>query len=278
MKTRVFYISILSQLLMASGALGVTWNQQAERLQLVSASLLDATPVLSPGSEGYVMTAKSVVSTLPKMNATVGGKTEQPPQPPVHAVPTAELMARRHVANVMSLSGRAWGGYLPGAAAAATGMTASCAQSIYGGAVGAWSDLNGIGSFGIELGQQRNQAQIKGGITEVQAKDKFDVRTTLNFFAVTLTPVVEPSLWVQGQRIARQVATTFEIPNDGTKFELTDRSSLGSAAAATQVALGYDFKNHISAAVAYIHVPERVSMPRFLVGYNMPIGRIGGTL
>ena len=155
-------------------------------------------------------------------------------------------------------------------------MTASCEQSIYGGSLGAFTVWKDVGTAALELGQQRNHAQIKGGITEAKAQDSFDVQTSLNVLGLTLSPAAIPGLWVQGQRIARHVSTIFDIPSDGTKFELTDRSSLLSGNAGSQVAVGFDFKNHVTAAVAYIHVPERVSMPRFLVSYHVPVGGTEG--
>jgi hypothetical protein len=128
----------------------------------------------------------------------------------------------------------------------------------------------------VDVGQQRSYAQVKGGITEAHAQDTFNVHTTLNVVGLTLAPSVIPGLWFQGQTVGRQVSTSFEIPSDGTKFELSDQSRVFSAKSGRQFALGFDFKNHVSAAVAYIHVPQRVSMPRFLVGYQMPVGRSAG--
>jgi hypothetical protein len=76
--------------------MAVTWDIQAQRLQLVSASFLDAQPLLSqtPSSEEksqFRIEGKSIVTFLPKLNGTVGGKTEQPPQPPAHSIPTVEV-------------------------------------------------------------------------------------------------------------------------------------------------------------------------------------------
>jgi hypothetical protein len=262
-----------SSLGFAGQAFAVTWDQQAERLQLVSASLLDAVPLLAPAPSGFSVAAKSVVSALPKMNATVGGKTEQPPQPPVHAVPTAEVSLNRATGNVVSVSARAWGGYLPGAAAGATGMTASCEETIYGGALGGWLSLGYAGKIGAEVSRQSSHAIVTGGITETNAKDRFDVQTKLTTASLTYAPGILPGAWIQGQRVARDTRTVFEIPGDGTTFRLRDESSLGSADAGTQVAAGFDFKNNVSIAGAYLHVPERVSMPRFLLGYNLPLGK-----
>ena len=102
------------------------------------------------------------------------------------------------------------------------------------------------------------------------------MRSRLDFVSVTASPRMFPRLWGQVQRTARAVKTTFDIPSDGTRFVLRDESRVTSGAAASQVAVGYNFPNHISAAAAYIHVPQRVSMPRFLIGYNIPIGRLTG--
>jgi hypothetical protein len=274
--TKLFFLGMG---LVPRAAHAVTWDQQAERLQLVSASLLDTAPVLTPTQAPYVLSGKSTVSVLPKMNATVGGKSEQPPQPPAHAVPTAEVTLNQNVLSGVTASIRGWGGYLPGAAAGATGMSAACEESLLGASVGTWFDLRGAGKAGVEVARQSSHTEVTGGITETTAKDRFDVKTNLTSVAVTYAPDLLSGSWVQVQRIARDVRTVFEIPGDGTVFRLHDQSSLTSSKAATQIAGGYEFKNHISIAAAYIHVPERVSMPRMTVGYNLPLGpKQGGAL
>ncbi len=259
-------------------ARAVTWERQAERLQLVSASLLDAQPLLSPAGDStrnprFRVEGKAIASVLPKINATVGGKTEQPPQPPAHTVPTIEaglLMPRSSWGGGVA---RAWAGMLPASAAKGTGMTALCAQNIQGLSLGVKNDVLPLAKFAAEVGQQWSSTKVEGGITEPEAKDLFEVKARLRFATLTVHPRMAQSAWVQVQVSERNVTTHFEIPADGTSFDLTDHSTLAGGTAATQVSLGYEFTPGFNAAVAYLNVPERVSMPRFLISYSTVSGR-----
>lgn len=252
----------------------VTWDQQAERLQLVSASMLDAQPLMSPAGDGgergqFRIAGKTIVSVLPKMNATVGGKSEQPPQPPAHAVPTLEgsyTTARSGVGQGLI---RIWSGYLPKAAAKQTGMKASAEQSIFGLSLGVQLPESAILNSDVEVGQQWNNTTVEGGITEIDAQDRFLVKTKLRFVALTVKPKYFDRIWIQGQVSERQVSTHFEIPSDGTAFDLTDMSSVASGNAATQLTVGYEIAKGLQGAVGYLNVPQRVSMPRFLMSYSV---------
>lgn len=78
----ILKISVIASLISNSAQLfAASWEQQAERLQMVSVSLLDAQPFLSPTADGqtkgsFRLEGKAFISVLPKMNATVGGKSE----------------------------------------------------------------------------------------------------------------------------------------------------------------------------------------------------------
>lgn len=261
----------------ASSSTAATWEAQAERLQKVSASLLDAQPVLTQTKTGeqkqqFRIEGKTVVSVLPKMNATVGAKTEQPPQPPVHSIPTAEGSYISSPTAVGSAIVRGWYGYLPGAAAGTMGMKASCEQSIYGLSLGLKNEDMNFVTAALELGQQWNAAKVKGGITEPEAKDLFQVKTKLRFASLSVSPKVLPKLWAQGQVTERQVGTHFEIPADGTTFDLTDSSTIRGGNAASQVAIGYAMGRGFQAAVALLNVPQRSSIPRVLLSYSASTG------
>jgi hypothetical protein len=254
--------------------LAVTWDAQAERLQKVSASFLDASPLFSEHQSlreqrSIAVQAKSVVSVLPKMNATVGAKTEQPPQPPAHAIPTLELASSYRPYGGMHLGVRGWFGVLPSQAAQTTGMKAKCGQQLLGASVGGLMDEAAVGSLGLDVGMQRVQTQVTGGITAEDAADKFLVTTQQQFVAVTWHTALLRRLWVQGMILERSVKTHFEIPSDGTVFDLTDESKIGSQNAATQWAIGYGLNPEMQIAFGYVNVPQRSSMPRILMSYNL---------
>jgi hypothetical protein len=257
----------------ASSAMAVTWDIQAQRLQLVSASFLDAQPLLSqtPSSEEksqFRIEGKSIVTFLPKLNGTVGGKTEQPPQPPAHSIPTVEVDYQSKTTFMGSGIVRLWSGYLPGDAAKPMGMNASCEQSLTGISLGLKNQEMNFVTAVIEVGQQWNQTKVQGGITEPDAKDLFRVQTGLRFGTLTVTPKKFPKIWTQAQVGERDVMTYFEIPSDGTTFKLRDRGTMRRGNAAAQFSVGYNMGNGFQWAVAYLNVPQRSTVPRFLLSYS----------
>lgn len=267
-------LSVLSFATLAQQASAVGWETQAERLQLVSAAMLDAEPMLTPIDSKWHLGLRSVVSVLPKTNATIGGKTEQPPQPPVHSVPTLELGGKYDVGAVGSLHARAWAGYLPEAAAKTTGMNAVAKQTIWGLALGYDADRLSEVIVRTDIGSQSAVGHVQGAMTEEDANDRFDVSSRIDFASLTLSPQRLKSLWLQLQVAQRRVLSRFDIPKDDTSLEFFDESRVADGNASSQIAAGYGFKNGISVAAGYLNVPGRLSMPRFLVGYNVPVGML----
>ncbi len=273
-------LRVMSTLIMglnANFALCASWENQAQRLQVVSASLLDAQPLLSPKVEdlstnSFRIEGKAIVSILPKMNATVGGKTEQPPQPPAHSIPTLEVSYHSpEVGHSVGLV-RTWAGFLPESAAKSTGMKAKAKQTIWGYSLGIKFMSSPILASSIEVGEQVNSTLVSGGITDPEASDEFDVRTKIRFATLTLSPKAFDKVWFQAQIAERTVALRFDIPADGTTFNLNDRSSVADGSASTQFSVGYHIKGGIQAAIGVINVPQRVTMPRLLVSYSHSIG------
>jgi hypothetical protein len=262
-------------ILTASQAVAVTWEVQAERLQMVSASFLDAQPLLSSangdGSQ-FRIEAKAVVSVLPKMNATVGGKTEQPPQPPAHSIPTLELGYIMPQSILGKGVIRLWQGFLPADSGKKIGMNASCGQTLTGFSLGLRNDEMNFVSASVDLGQQWNNTKVEGGITEPNAKDLFRVKTKLQFVALTVSPKILRQSWIQAQVTERKISTHFEIPSDGTTFDLTDEGSIRRGSAATQFSFGYDIGSGLQAAVAYLNTPQRSTIPRVLFSYSKTFG------
>lgn len=276
-QSRIAY-SVLAFLCFGSTSYAIGWEDQAERLQLVSAAMLDAQPLLTPIESKWHLGLRSVVSALPKTNATVGGKTEQPPQPPVHSVPTLELGTKYELGAAGAVHGRAWFGYLPQSAAKTTGMDAACRQQIWGLALGYKMDRLSEVIVRTDFGSQSATTHVEGAMTEANSSDKFDVNSRIDFASLTLAPQRLKSLWIQVQAAQRRVQSRFEIPKDDTALEFLDESRFASGNASSQIATGYDFTNGISVAAGYLNVPGRLSMPRFLVGYNVPTGMIASSI
>ncbi|MCX6118131.1 MAG: hypothetical protein NT027_11360 [Proteobacteria bacterium] len=278
-QTRSFLrISVIASLISSSAQLfAASWEQQAERLQMVSASLLDAQPLLSPTIDGqtkgsFRLEGKAIISVLPKMNATVGGKSEQPPQPPAHSIPTIEGSYQSPQVGQGVAILRGWGGYLPESAAKTTGMKAKAKQTIFGYSLGIKLEGSPLVISNVEIGEQTNSTFVSGGITEPEASDEFDVKTKLRFASLTITPKIFDKLWLQAQIAERTVALRFDIPADGTTFNLNDRSTAAGGNAATQFSVGYRVKGGLQAAIGVLNVPQRVTMPRLLLSYGLATG------
>ena len=175
----------LALIALCPGAYAIGWETQAERLQLVSAAMLDAEPMLTPIDSKWHLGLRSVVSVLPKTNATIGGKTEQPPQPPVHSVPTLELAGKYDVASVGAVHARAWAGYLPESAAKTTGMNAAAKQTIWGLALGDDADRLSEVILRTDIGSQAAIGHVEGAMTEEGANDRFDVSSRIDFASLT---------------------------------------------------------------------------------------------
>lgn len=269
--------AILSCAIQSQQSLAVTWEQQAERLQLVSASFLDAQPLLSSidqtSSTGSLrLEGKSIITPLPKLNATVGAKTEQPPQPPAHSIPTGEISySSPEVLNSAALV-RLWAGYLPSSAAKATGMNATCEQIIQGYSFGLNLKANSFVSAAIEGGQQLAKTLVEGAITEENSQDRFDVQSQLSFVILSLTPKQYPNFWIQGQVAERNVRLDFHIPSDNTTFNLSDRSTVSSGNASTQFTLGYKVSKNFQIAGGIQNTPQRSTTPRLLMSYSVATG------
>lgn len=270
------YFGSLAIVLFAAApqAFAVAWETQAERLQLVSAAMLDAEPMLTPVDAKWHLGLRSVVSILPKTNATIGGKTEQPPQPPVHSVPTLELGGKYDVAAAGAVHARAWAGYLPESAAKTTGMNAAAKQTIWGLALGYDADRMNQVIVRTEIGSQSGVGHVEGAMTEADASDRFDVSSRIDFASLTVSPQRFKTLWLQLQVAQRRVESRFDIPKDDTSLEFSDESRIADGNASSQIAAGYGFQNGISVAAGYLNVPGRLSMPRFLIGYNVPVGML----
>lgn len=243
-----------------------TWEQQAERLQNVSATLLDAVPFADPVRNDASVELKAPVSFLPDVNPRVGAKKEKVPSAPVHAVPTLQGNARFLRGSSYALGAQAWAGYLPSGGEKLFGIDARLRQWTAGGLVSPQFALGSFDAF-LSLGAQYSDADLEGAITEPKAKDSFRSRTVLAFAAPGVVHR-DSGLWGNVLVSAKRTKSVFEIPSDGTKFEITDRLSDSTLPVATQVAAGWSHESGLQAAGAMLFVPKRLVMPRLLLSYQ----------
>lgn len=265
-------VGLLSVVAQRAHAEGVTWEQQAERLQNVSAALLDGVPFSFVMPGGFYVSAGGAFSLLPEVNPRVGGKTEQVPSSPVHGIPTLQLSYGLDL-TAARVGTRLWAGYLPPGAEGLFGVEAELNQWSVGGAVSAGFAFPLpplIGAPAIELGWQRSVASVRGAITEKHAHDKFDTETQIFFLSLGLHP---STIGLHAAVLfgMKETQSTFEIPSDSTKLALTDTLSDTAFPLLSQVQLGWRMPPGITVGLAELWVPERLAMPRVFVQLDYEI-------
>lgn len=244
-----------------------TWEQQAERLQNVSAAMLDDLPFAEMPSGLINMIVKANVSLLPKTNSTVGGKSESVPSSPVHTVPTVQGEISEEVVTHWYSGGRLWLGYLPSGSEKLVGLNAAIKQSVYGVA---WINRyqSGFVEPGFELGFQKGSAMIKGAITASDSDDEFKADTQITYGAFGLR-VPEWRAWTTLMFAQRKAESEFFIPSDQTRLQLVDTLDDASPRLAEQLAVGMDLDHGVQVGVAQVFVPKRLTMTRLLMGWKV---------
>lgn len=251
---------------------GVTWEEQAERLQNVSASLLDGVPVSLVMPGGLYVSAGGAFSFLPEVNPRVGGKKEKVPSSPVHGIPTLQVSYGLDLTAVR-VGARVWGGYLPAGAEGVFGIEAELNQWSAGAALAAGFAIPlppFVGGPAVELGWQKSSAAVRGAITAKHAKDTFDTETQIVYASLGLHPRTI-GLHAAVMLGIKETKSTFEIPADSTKLALTDDLSDTGFPYLTQVQVGWRMPPGIMVGLAELWVPERLAMPRLFAQLDYEI-------
>lgn len=261
---RIVYVAIC---FLTHTAYAVTWEEQAERLQLVSATLLDAVPFTNPVTSSFSLQIQLPLSVLPKVDPTVGGKSEKVPASPVHTVPTLKISAFVGRSNLFDLGVQLWGGYLLPGAEKIVGIKAALLELAAGGAIVPSKNIGNVSIY-IAFGGQLSQSELKGGITASDAHDEFTAKTTLLFVSPGF---YSPATRTWGGLTIGQKTTEsrFEIPADDTVFELTDTLSDSKFPYFIQANFGYNHPSGVQVAIGELWVPNRLLIPRLLVGYEV---------
>lgn len=248
------------------------WYEQAERLQNVSASLLDGPPISEPVPYRNFIAGRMLTSVLPKASGRVGDKDEKVPSAPVHAVPTFVAGMPLYASGKYSLVGTGWAGllYLPTSVAKLMGINASLSQFAFG--------FSGENMYRLpsmilttSLGLQYANATIDGAITAAEAKDKFNAGTTLIHVSQGVRARTMP-LWANAMLLMRRVTSKFAITLEQTEFIRTDTMADAQVPFATQLTVGATFNKNIHVALSEYIVPDRLIMPRLSVVYQYTFG------
>ncbi len=278
-KSHLVFTALLAEVLLSghpsvSGfsahAQGVTWEQQAERLQLVSATLLDGLPIAEPVNSQFSVGFKAIVSFLPSVNPQVGAKKEKVPSSPVHSVPTLQGDWNFYSSAPMRASTRIWVGYLPAGTEKILGIKAALSESIVGFMAETQYDLNAMAALYSQMGYQYSNVTIKGAITAPDSNDSFLASNSFIYFAPGLK-IPAYSLWANVLLGKRSGNSTFSIPSDNTSLTLADTGADASFPFATQIAAGWVHPLGIQVGIGELWVPNRLAMPRMLFAYEYKI-------
>ena len=262
------WLTVLLGILLPQVTYAIEWEVQAERLQEVSASLLDAAPIPSPLATKPSLRAQSTVSFLPKVNPQVGAKAENVPSAPVHTVPSLGL-------ETPIFGGQSWQsqfgisvGYLPSGAEGVVGVKAKLRQHTVGTTLGASKLGAGILPYG-SLSFHHSEAAMSGPITSKDGQDQFDVRTDIVTLSLGGQLVQSYGYWWLGLATAsRRAVSQFFIEEDQTTIAITDDSSGNIADMQRQAAIGLDLNVGVRVAVGVIDTPDRSIMPRATFAYS----------
>jgi hypothetical protein len=273
-------VSLWSVLLLAviapsPGALAATWwYEQAERLQLVSAALLDGAPISEPVPLEPFIETRMLMSLLPKPNPKVGSKSEKVPAAPFHAVPTlvGGLPLRKDGRG--TLVGTAWAGYLPLAKSMAkiVGINASLSHYILGLSGEFYFRLPRVITYS-SVGGQLGNASLDGSITAVDADDSFSAKMLMFYFSQGMQLRKIP-LWANGMLLFRLGNSKFNIGAEKTTFVREDTLADASVPLAVQATIGYSiWDNRVHLALSEYMVPNRLAMPRISLLYQHQLGK-----
>lgn len=262
------WIVTLGLLTIPRVALAIEWEVQAERLQEVSASLLDAAPMPSPLATKPSVRAQTVMSFLPKVNAQVGAKAEDVPSAPVHTVPSLGIEMPFFSSSSVQTQFGINAGYLPSGAEGLVGIKATLKQQAAGATFAISKMGTGLLPYG-SLSIHHTEAAMRGPISSKEGEDRFDVRT--NIATLSLGSQLTQSYgnyWIGAALAMRRAVSEFYIDEDQTAIELIDDSSKSVSDMQHQAAVGLDLNLGIRVAVGVIDTPHRSRMPRATFAYS----------
>jgi hypothetical protein len=277
-RKKKFYLwSILLMAVVASGRevqAATWWYEQAERLQLVSAALLDGPPISEPVPLSPFVEFRMLTSFLPKVNPKVGSKSEKVPSVPFHAVPTLSGGLPLAKSGRGTLVGTAWGGLLPlpKSIAKTIGVNASMNQYIVGMSSEFYFRLPTLTTYS-SVGGQLGKATLSGSITAVDAQDSFEAKM-LMFYLAQGVQFRKTPLWANGMVLFRKGTSAFDIGAEKTKFVRDDTLADAQVPLALQMTVGFSMlKRSLHLALSEYLVPNRLAMPRLSLIYQYQLGK-----
>jgi hypothetical protein len=250
-----------------SARAAVLWMEQAQRLQEVSATLLDNAPVASPLVPAFNLGLRTDVSFLPVANPRVGRKVESLPSSPVQTIPAAFVTAGVPLGSYEAFSAECRVGVLPKGLEKLMGIKASLMQLQGGVRAEISSSRAGSARIALGAGVTRTKSLLEGSISSSYGKDSFTADSVLSFVSAGVQHV-RSGLWGSVMIGRKNTTSRLSISEDQTDLEITDSLANARQPVWTQVSLGFSLSNSLSLALSELMVPDRVEMPRLSVSWN----------
>jgi hypothetical protein len=250
-----------------AAAADVLWMEQAQRLQEISAALLETIPVPQPLGVGPEFALKADLSFLPSPNPTVGAKLEKLPSAPVQSIPSVAASWGTTLGGSESLSAELWAGILPAGVEKLLGIKAALSQTHFGARIQLASARLGQARMTLGAGMARTQSTMTGQISSSEGSDLFTAHSTLSFTDLAFQHQ-RSGLWAGLALGKRRAESRLSIEEDDTDLEITDTLSNARQPYWSQLTLGLKGNSSWSFAVSELIVPDRIEMPRLTLAWS----------
>jgi hypothetical protein len=258
-------VAHLNCLPVASAA--VLWMDQAQRLQEVSATLLDTVPVALPLAPALCLGVRTNISFLPVANPRVGSKMESLPSSPVQTIPTAYASTGLMLGTSESVAAEGWIGVLPAGLEKMIGMKASLMQMQGGMRLELSSSRMTPARFFAGAGMARTKSAVEGTISSSSGKDSFTAESALTFVSAGVQHQ-RSGVWGSLMIGRKRTTSRLSIVEDQTDLEIVDSLANARQPVWTQVSLGFNFSQTLSFALSELMVPDRIEMPRLTLMWS----------
>lgn len=245
----------------------VLWMEQAQRLQEVSATLLDTMPVPVPLSPSPAAGVRANISFLPTPNPRVGSKLESLPASPVQSIPSLHGTLGIAPSASESIAMEGWAGILPKGVEKMMGIKASLLQMQWGGRVEFATQRLAAARLILGAGAAQTKSTIEGTISSVAESDSFTASSLLTFANMTVQHT-RSGIWGAFMLGRKKTTSRLTISDDNTDLEIVDALANTKQPHWTQFSLGVPVMSGLTLAVSELLVPDRVEMPRLTLAWN----------
>lgn len=261
--------SLIAALFFVQGAEGsVLWIEQAQRLQEVSASLLDTIPVTIPLPNTFSLGVRADLSFLPTPNPRVGGKMEKLPTSPIQSVPLIFSSVGLGLGNFERMSAEISAGILPPGVEKLLGIKASLLQTHLGGRFQLSSVRFGQARLNMGVGMARTTSSVEGSFSSTSGTDRFSAAAEFKFVEASAQHS-RSGVWAGVALGSKKTTSRLSIQEDATDLKLTDTLANARQPYWSQFTLGIAGRGGWSIALSELVVPDRVEMPRLSFSWNV---------